>query len=125
MCAGWILPPAYGFMAAGLGSALADLFSGYVIYAPATFMIKGIMTLTAFYVFQILHKKLDNLYSRIISGTIAEIVMILGYFIFESFLYGFISATINIPINGVQGILGLVIAVILMKFFEKSKISLK
>ena len=32
--AAWILPLPYGMAAAGLGSALADLFSGYVVYAP-------------------------------------------------------------------------------------------
>ena len=44
---GWLLSPLYGFLAAGLGSALADLFSGYIIYAPATFIIKGGMALIA------------------------------------------------------------------------------
>ena len=29
LAAGWMLAPGYGFAAAGLGSALADLFSGY------------------------------------------------------------------------------------------------
>ena len=48
LAAGWLLPGGYGFFAAGLGSALADLFSGYVIYAPATFVIKGVMALIAF-----------------------------------------------------------------------------
>ena len=47
LTAGWILSPWYAFLAAGLGSALADLFSGYVIYAPATFVIKGVMALVA------------------------------------------------------------------------------
>ena len=30
LTAGWLLSPTYGFLAAGLGSALADVFSGYV-----------------------------------------------------------------------------------------------
>ena len=38
LLAGWMLSPVYGFVAAGLGSGLADLFSGYVFYAPATFV---------------------------------------------------------------------------------------
>ena len=45
LLAGWMLSPVYGFIAAGLGSALADLFSGYVIYVPATFLIKGLMAI--------------------------------------------------------------------------------
>lgn len=124
LSAGWILSPAYGFLAAGLGSALADLFSGYVIYAPATFVIKGLMAVIAFYGFQMLHKKLGNFSSRMISGAAAEIVMILGYFLFEGFMYGFIPSAVNIPANGVQGIAGLIIAMILMRVFEQSNISL-
>ena len=42
LVSGWMLSPAYAFFAAGFGSALADVFSGYVLYAPATFVIKGI-----------------------------------------------------------------------------------
>ena len=124
LVAGWILSPAYGFLAAGLGSALADLFSGYVTYAPATFIIKGVMALIAFYGFKLLSNKLGNLPSRIISGVAAEIMMISGYFVFEGFLYGFVPSLVNIPANGVQGIAGLIIGVILIKIFEKSKITL-
>lgn len=125
LTAGWLLSPTYGFLAAGLGSALADIFSGYVTYAPATFIIKGLMALIAFCGFKLLNKKIGNLPSRIISGIVAEIVMILGYFVFEGFLYGFIPSAVNIPANGVQGIAGLIIGVILIKVFEKSKITLE
>ena len=123
LVAGWMLSPAYGFLAAGLGSALADLFSGYVTYAPATFVIKGFMALIAFYGFKLLHNKIGNLPSRIITGILAEIMMILGYFVFEGFLYGFVPSLVNIPANGVQGIAGLIIGVILIKIFEKTKIT--
>ena len=125
LVAGWMLSPAYGFLAAGLGSALADLFSGYVTYAPATFVIKGLMALIAFYGFKLLHNKIGNLPSRIITGILAEIMMILGYFVFEGFLYGFVPSLVNIPANGVQGIAGLIIGVILIKIFEKTKITLE
>ncbi len=112
-------------LAAGLGSALADLFSGYILYAPATFVIKGLMALIAFYGYEALNKKTGNLPARIISGIAAEIVMILGYFVFEGFLYGFIPSLVNIPANGMQGIAGVIIAVTLIKLLEKSRISLK
>lgn len=122
LIAGWMLSPTYGFLAAGLGSALADLFSGYVVYAPATFIIKGVMALIAFYGFTLLHKKLGELPSRIISGAAAEIMMILGYFVFEGFMYGFAPSVVNIPANGVQGIAGLVLGVVLVKVFDKARI---
>lgn len=125
LLAGWMLNPVYGFLAAGLGSALADLFSGYVVYAPATFVIKGLMALVAFYGFKFLHNKVGNLPSRIIIGIVAEAVMILGYFVFEGFLYGFGPSVVNIPANGVQGVVGLILGCVLVKIFEKSKISIE
>ena len=122
LLAGWMLSPTYGFLAAGLGSALADTFSGYVTYVPATFVIKGLMALIAFYGFKLLHSKLGNISSRIISGIVAEVVMVAGYFIFEGFLYGFGPSLVNIPANVIQGVAGLIIGTILVKVFEKSKI---
>ena len=125
LTSGWMLPPVYGFLAAGLGSALADLFSGYVVYAPATFVIKGLMAMIACYGFQLFQKKNNSMLSRIVSGAAAEIMMVLGYFVFEGFMYGFAPSAVNIPANGVQGIAGLIIGVVLMKVLEQSKISMK
>lgn len=125
LLAGWMLSPLYGFMAAGLGSAMADLFSGYAAYTPATFIIKGLMALIAFYGFKILHNKIGSLASRIITGAVAEVVMVMGYFVFEGFLYGFAPSAVNIPANSVQGVAGLILGCVLVKIFEKSKISFK
>ncbi len=120
LLSGFMMSPVYGFLAAGLGSALADIFSGYVVYAPATFIIKGAMALIAYYGFKLLHKKAGTTPSRIISGIVAEIVMVLGYFVFEGFMYGFIPSAVNIPANAVQGVAGIILGVILAKIFEKS-----
>lgn len=123
LLSGWMLSPAYGFLAAGIGSAMADLFSGYVLYAPATFVIKGAMALIAFYGFKLLRNRIGSLPSRILSGITAEAAMILGYFVFEGVLYGFGPSVVNIPANGVQGVAGLILGCLLIKIFEKNKIS--
>lgn len=123
LIAGWMLSPMYGFLAAGIGSALADIFSGYAFYAPATFIIKGMMALFAYSVYKILHKGLKNMPSRIVSGFAAEVVMVGGYYLFEGFLYGFVPSLVNIPANAVQGIAGLILGIVVMKVFEKNKIS--
>ncbi|MBS7297580.1 MAG: ECF transporter S component [Eubacteriales bacterium] len=125
LLSGWLLSPVYGFLAAGIGSALADVFSGYITYAPATFVIKGLMAIIAYFGFRLLHKRLGSFSSRIISGTLSEIIMILGYFVFEGFLYGFVPSLVNIPANAVQGAAGLIIGTILIKLFEKNKIMLQ
>lgn len=123
LTAGWMLSPLYGFLAAGLGSALADLFSGYFVYAPATFLIKGLMALAAWGIYKALNKKINSPVSRITSGFIAELIMIGGYYIFEGFMYGFEASLVNMPANAVQGVAGLVLGFALIKIFEKTKIS--
>ena len=40
---GIILGPACGFLAGGVGSALADLLGGYFFYVPITLVIKGLI----------------------------------------------------------------------------------
>ncbi|MBR3894369.1 MAG: ECF transporter S component [Clostridia bacterium] len=119
LAAGWILPPGYGFLAAGLGSALADLFSGYAVYVPATFLIKGAMALIAFACFKLLNQRLGKLVAQIIGGVLAEIAMVAGYFVFEGFLYGFGPSLVNVPANAAQGLAGIVIGTVLIKVFER------
>ena len=113
LAAGWLLAPGYGFLAAGLGSGLADLFSEYAAYAPATFAIKGLMALIA---------KTGSLTARILSGAAAELWMVLGYYLFEGCLYGFVPSAVNIPANGVQGAAGLILGVLLVKALDKSRV---
>ena len=57
-----------------------------------------------------------------VSGISAESIIILGYFVFEGFLYGFAPSLVNIPANAVQGVAGLILGVILVKIFKKNKI---
>ena len=120
LLSGWILSPVYAFLTAGVGSALADVFSGYIIYAPVTFRIKGLMALICSLAVRFIKKK--SLPTQIISGIIAEIVMVGGYYIFEGFMYGFGASLVNILPNAIQGAFGIVLGVILVKIFEKSDI---
>ncbi len=122
LASAFLLPQGYMFLSAGLGSALADLFAGYLIYAPATFIIKGIMTLIAFGMFNVLSKKTKTLFAKTVGATLAEIWMICGYLIFESFLYGFTPSLVNVPANAVQGVAGIVIGLALTNILKKSKI---
>ena len=122
LLSGWILSPIYGFFAAGVGSALADIFSGYLTYAFATFVIKGLMALVSYFVFKILRNKISQLLSRIISGIVAEVIMVLGYFVFEGFMYGFIPSMVNVPANAMQGLAGIILGLIIIKVLEKNKI---
>lgn len=113
----WVLGPAGGFAAGATGSALADLFSGYAAYAPATFLIKGVMALAAAYAAKLIPVR----FSKVIGAIIAEIIMVGGYYIFESFVlgYGAGASLVNIPYNAIQGVLGVIGGVLLFTAVSK------
>ena len=122
LATGFMLSPVYGFLAAGVGSLLADVFAGYVIYAPATFVIKGLMALIVCFGVRLFPKKKRGVLARIVCAVFAEIVMIAGYFLFEGFLYGFEASLVNIPANAIQGAVGILLGVLLTAALERSKI---
>ena len=124
LLAGWLLPPGFSFLAAGLGSALADVFSGYFVYAPVTFAVKGLMAICAYFIYRRLSDKTGELLAAVVSGIAAEVIMVAGYYIFEGFMYGFGASLVNIPPNAVQGVAGIIIGVLLLKVFRKTKISI-
>ena len=105
--AAWVLGPGYGAAAAGIGSALADLIAGYTTYVPATLIIKALMAVAAFEAWAVLSKKLHDFPARIAAAILAEIIMIVGYAVFEGFLYGSVaSAVASLSGNLVQGVFG-------------------
>ena len=81
LIAAWFLGSGYGALAAGLGSALADIILGYTIYAPATFVIKVLMAVAAYLIFNAIRKPL---FAKAVSAVTAEAIMVLGYFAYES-----------------------------------------
>ena len=120
--AGLVLSPVYSFLAAGIGSSLSDLFSQWAVYTPATFVIKGIMAVVAGELFALVCKKTNKLVASISSGVIAGVIMVVGYYLFEGVLYGFISPLANIPANAVQAVGGVIFSTILYAVLNKSSI---
>ncbi len=122
----WILGPVYGALGAAIGSALGDLFSGYFLYVPGTFVIKGLIALSAAMIAKRMTKQ--NVKSRtftyIISALAAEIIMILGYFIYEMTVvgYGVYGASLNIMYNAIQGAFGAIFSVIFIKIIIRTKV---
>lgn len=106
--AGFLLGPVWGALAAGLGSALADVISGYVLYAPGTFVIKAVVALLAGWI--IGTKLIKNEFAKaLVAGIIGGIVMVGGYMLYEAVFMGFgVGAAANIPMNCIQGAFGAV-----------------
>lgn len=80
------------------------------------------MALSSFYIYKVLSKGNKKILPYIVSGIAAEIIMVVLYYIFEGFMYGFWASLINIPANIVQGIFGIIIGTLLISVFKKSKI---
>ena len=126
VCA-WLLGPFAGCIAAALGSALADIFMGYVIYAPATAVIKALVALLAYFLCVILKKairadKLDAL-ARAVSAFLAETVMVGGYFFYEYFLLSYgAGAVASIAGNVLQALCAVIISTLAYAFLRKRKL---
>ena len=79
----WMLGPLYGGAAAGIGSALADLLSGYAHYVPGTFAIKFLMAAAAALILRAMTKKTPSamLAGQVAGGVAAKVldVIVNGY----------------------------------------------
>lgn len=119
----WFLGNPYGALAAGIGSGLADLLAGYPAYIPGTTVIKFLMAFIWAVIFKMLTKKgLSDAASSVISSVIAEIWMIVGYLLYESFLLGYGKAALaSVAGNATQAVAGLVLGSALMALLKKIK----
>ena len=111
---GVILGPVWGLLAAGIGSAMADLLGGYFLYVPITFVIKGAVAFVAGMIYKKIGKTPKSHYTAVVLGGVGDIVLVAGgYFLCEMILYGISGAAASIPANLIQGISGLIISVVL------------
>lgn len=119
----WLLGNPYGALAAGIGSAMADLLAGYGSYVPGTFAIKFLMAFVAAIVTnKFTQKKLNNIVSYVLSAVVAEFIMVAGYFLYESTILGYgLGAVPSIASNCVQGITCAVLGVFLIQALNGSK----
>ena len=90
-----------GIPAAAIGSGLADLIGGYMLYVIPTVIIKGLVALVAWK----LYRK-GSWVSAVVAFVLAEAVMVLGYFVFECFTSGAPAAAAAILPNVKQGVAG-------------------
>ena len=122
----YILGP-LALLPAAIGSTLADLLAGYPQYAIATFLIKGLMGFVAGSLLKRNAKGKVSLVRKVSGSFVAELIMIAGYFAFESlpFMYGVEAALGSVIPNGIQASAAIVGAVPLMyvKLFDRYQLS--
>lgn len=111
----FVLGPVPAAFAAGFGSVVADLLLGYSAYAPGTLLVKGLAGLTAGALFVVMKKRTGLFLSSMISGVAGELVMVAGYFGFETLaLQSAAAAAAGVVPNILQGIAGVLGALVMM-----------
>lgn len=120
-----ILSNPYAMFAAGVGSALADILTGYVTYAPYTLVIKCLMGLVIGKLAMI-----DEPFSAktFISLILASAIMIFGYALTDvinamllggtEFSAGVLLGVASIPPNIIQSLSGFGIYFLVMKLLH-------
>ncbi|MEG0371817.1 MAG: ECF transporter S component [Clostridium sp.] len=116
-----------GAVIGGIGSCLADLLMGYMIFAPATLVIKGIEGFICGLLYEKISKR-NNSIGIVVGSIVAGTFMVGGYFIYETLIFSFEAASISIVGNIIQGVVSVVISVpvsIMIKKATKNQIEEK
>ena len=119
----FLLGPLYGTIASGVGSAFADLL-GFPLYAPGTLIIKALMALLACLVYKLINKNQKlSILAEIVAGIVGAVVMAFGYFFYEMAFFATAGVAIaNVPWNLLQGGVGVVIFVVVMRVLSTTKL---
>ena len=114
-----LLPFPYCLFTGALGGALADILSGYAIWAIPTMLIKMLNALP----FALICKKCKSnkiLTKQIVLMTVVSgIATIFGYFVAECILYSVASATLSLVGNTIQAVASGIIFTIIAKASDK------
>lgn len=113
-----------GFLAGAFGSALADILGSYVIYAPGTFIIKGLEGLICAILIGKSTDNKGNTTSLVIAPIISGLWMVFGYFVYEFILFGIGTALPDIFTNLIQGGVSALAAIPIVLTMKKMNFSL-
>ena len=105
-----------GIPAAAIGSGLADILGGYLVYALPTMVIKSAVALIAWKLW-----KEGSWLRAVIAFVLAEAAMVAGYFAFESIMYGAAAAWAAVGPNCIQGIAGVVLGLVCHALYPRMK----
>lgn len=116
--AGLWLGPLGGAIVGGIGPTIADAI-GFPIFIPATMVTKGLEGLVVGVIS--MGAKDKDIKRRIVAAFAGGLIIVIGYFVFEAYIYPFIgkyipafaitdigAAIIEIIPNAIQGIIGAV-----------------
>ena len=119
-----------GFLAGAIGSAIADIAAGGIIFAPITFIVKGVegYVIGAITTNAGENKKGELL--KIIAVVVGAAIMVAGYFFAELTVlkifdktFGYTAAITELPFNLIQGGISILIGYTLSTMLKRSGIS--
>ncbi|MFY9398671.1 MAG: ECF transporter S component [Desulfomonilia bacterium] len=112
--------PVGGFIAGGIGSALADILGGFPQWAMWTLIIKGIEALIVSGLVAALGPRKDRIGPvMVMSFALATAWMVLGYFIAETIMYDLKAAIAEAPFNLMQAAGSVVLASLMLPVFGR------
>lgn len=119
LCA-FTLPAPYAAAAAGIGSGIADILTGFVYYSAGTVIIKALMAASASLLFHKIRYK-NEFVSLLFSGIVCELIMIIGYTVYASIFLGsgFAAAATSVPGNLVQAAVGIIGGILIYTLLPK------
>ena len=117
-----IFGPIIGGVAGGVGPMMADIFSPYIIYAPATLIIKGLEGFLIGLISNPRRRVGRVSYRDILAVITGGILIPLGYFIYEAFIlrFGVAIALVEMPGNFFQFITAAIISILLITASRKN-----
>ncbi|MEG0857508.1 MAG: ECF transporter S component [Terrisporobacter sp.] len=109
-----------GALAGAFGMGLFDLLSEWAMWAPFTFVVRGVMGYVIGSIAWSNEKRGNNTLTNILAIIISGVWMIFGYYVTEMILYGnHIQALASIPGNVTQIVIGIIIGVPVAKILKK------
>lgn len=109
-----------GAISGAFGMAIFDILSGWAIWAPFTFVIRGIMGYMLGKISRINNSNGDSIAINILAMFVSTIWMITGYYFTEVILYGnWITPFTSIPGDIAQGLVGAIIALPIIKGLKR------
>ena len=97
-----------GAICGGVGMALSDVLSPWIVYAPATLIVVGLMG----FVFGLIVRKKPTIVNLIAATVVVLAIKLVGYYLFEVLLTSsFVVPLASIPGNIMQIVTGAIIAI--------------
>ncbi len=120
------LGPLGGLAAGAIGSGLADLAAGALLFAPITFVVKGLEGLIVGLLAVNCLKTAKAGIRLLCALVVGAFIMVAGYFLAEAYLlglfnseFGLTAAVAELLPNGIQGTLSVILGYILILLLAK------